>query len=324
MPPALGFKMTIRLKLICAAGLLILCSAWFWKRYYLVHDIGEGPAGPPVAAEPFQRVWRDGPVVLLGLGDSVTDGYGSTPGHSFFQRLAEPPKDEFSGMKGKNLSAVFSRMKVLNKSISGTTSSSVVENELIHLHPFPMDTLGVIVVSTGGNDLIHNYGRTPPQPEAMYGATRAQAGPWIVDYAKRLDGIVERLGELFPGGVKIFILSIFDPTDGVGDISNAELPVWPDGLAILGAYNQVIAGCAKRHTNVRLVDVHEAFLGHGIHCAQFWRPCYHADDPAYWLYGNLEDPNDRGYDAIRRLILLAMCEVFARAPADGAGRVPGG
>jgi hypothetical protein len=31
---------------------------------------------------------------------------------------------------------------------------------------------------------------------------------------------------------------------------------------------------------------------------------------AYVYYGNLEDPNDRGYDAIRRLLLLAMGEVL--------------
>ncbi len=29
-------------------------------------------------------------------------------------------------------------------------------------------------------------------------------------------------------------------------------------------------------------------------------------DPHYWFYFNLEDPNERGYDAIRRLFLLEM------------------
>ncbi len=315
MTPTLGIAMTRRLGLLSTAGLLILGSAWFWKRYYVVHDAGAGPAGPPVAAAPFQRTWRDGPVVLLGLGDSVTEGYGSTPGHSFFERLAVAPPDEAGDMMGRNLRAVFPRMTVLNKAVCGTTSSAVVENELIRLRPFPADTLGVVVVSTGGNDLIHNYGRTAPQAEAMYGATRAQAGPWVADYARRLEGMVARLEELFPGGAEIFMLSIFDPTDGVGDISHAELPDWPEGLAILADYNRAIAGCAERHAHVRLVDAHGAFLGHGIHSAQFWRPCYHADDPGYWLFANLEDPNDRGYDCIRRLLLLAMCEVFARAPA---------
>jgi hypothetical protein len=225
-------------------------------------------------------------------------------------------------MKGRDLTAVFPHMTVLNKAISGTTSSAVVENELIHLRPYPADTLGVIVVSTGGNDLIHNYGRTPPQPEAMYGATMDQAGPWIADYARRLDGMVARLEELFPGGAEVFLLSIFDPTDGIGDIANAELPAWPDGLAVLCAYNQAISGCVKRHAHVHLVDVHAAFLGHGIHSAQFWRTTYQAGDPGYWLYGNLEDPNDRGYDCIRRLILLSMCEVFAPAHTVVSDRGP--
>ncbi len=324
MPATLGFTVTRRLGLICAAGALLLGAAWIWKRYFLVHDMGEGPAGPPIALDSFHQTWRDGPVVLLGLGDSVTDGYGSSPGHSFFQLLADPPGDEFSDMKGRNLTVAFPRMKTINKAISGSTSSTVVENELIHLRPFTADVVGVVVLSTGGNDLIHNYGRTPPQPEAMYGATWNQAKPWIADYAGRLDGIVARLEELFPGGAEIFMLSIFDPTDGVGDISNAELPAWPDGLAILGAYNQAIAGCAKRHAHVHEVDVHAAFLGHGIHCAQFWRAEYHAEDPGYWLYGNLEDPNDRGYDAIRRLLLLAMSGVFTHANPLASGVGAGG
>jgi hypothetical protein len=55
MLPLLPFTPTRRLALICAAGALVLGAAWIWKRFYLVHDIGEGPAGPPVALESFQR-----------------------------------------------------------------------------------------------------------------------------------------------------------------------------------------------------------------------------------------------------------------------------
>ena len=35
---------------------------------------------------------------------------------------------------------------------------------------------------------------------------------------------------------------------------------------------------------------------------------YDALDPHYWYYANLEDPNERGYDAIRRLFLIQMSE----------------
>jgi hypothetical protein len=51
------------------------------------------------------------------------------------------------------------------------------------------------------------------------------------------------------------------------------------------------------------VPIYRAFLGHGIHCTQFWRSVYCSDDPHYWFYVNLEDPNPRGYDAIRRVFL---------------------
>ncbi len=239
--------------------------------------------------------------------------------------MTAPPSDEFSDIQGRNLAAVFPHLRVLNRAISGSTSSAVVGNELSHLKPFPTDTFGVVFISTGGNDLIHNYGQGSPEPEAMYGAKREQARPWIAAYATRLDGIVGRLEELFPGGAEIFMLSIFDPTDGIGDIEHAGLPAWPDGLAILSAYNQELAGCAQRHPHVHLVDVHAAFLGHGIHCDQRWRSTYQAGDPGYWLYGNLEDPNDRGYDCIRRLILSSMCEVFSQpAHAGQAGRISDG
>ncbi len=306
----------LRLRLLLIGGFLLLVGAWTWKRYWLVHDIGSGPAGPAVAAELFAKPWRAGPTVLLGLGDSVTDGYGSTKGHSFFELLAAQPADDLPDLRGRDLRAVFPQLRAVNRAISGSTSFDIIDRVLGKFTPYPPDTLGVVVLSTGGNDLIHNYGRTRPSEQAMYGATLNEAQPWIAGYANRLDGTVTRLGQLFPGGVEIFVMTIFDPTDGVGDIEAAGLPAWPDGLTILHAYNEEIAACARRHAQVHVVPVHDAFLGHGLHCAQPWRSTYHRDDPGYWLYENLEDPNDRGYDAIRRLFLLSMGGVFsARAAA---------
>lgn len=60
-----------------------------------------------------------------------------------------------------------------------------------------------------------------------------------------------------------------------------------------------------------LVDIHGAFLGHGINCTKNWTEHYRADDPHYWYDSNLEDPNERGYDAIRRLFLLKISEAFS-------------
>jgi hypothetical protein len=143
----------------------------------------------------------------------------------------------------------------------------------------------------------------------MYGATWEAAVPWISNFEARLRSMVKQIAAHFPGGCHIFLANIFDPTDGVGDIERAGLPAWKDGMKIFTAYNDVILRCSQQNSFVHLVDIHRAFLGHGIHCTQFWSTHYDARDPHYWYYINLEDPNERGYDAIRRLFLIEIQKV---------------
>ena len=108
----------------------------------------------------------------------------------------------------------------------------------------------------------------------------------------------------FPGGCAVMLATIYDPTDDVGDIENAGpifwLSAWPDGRAIFYAYNDAIRAAAAKHDHVHLVDVHRVMLGHGIHCREPGNEFYREEDPTYWYFVNLEDPNERGYDAIRR------------------------
>ena len=138
----------------------------------------------------------------------------------------------------------------------------------------------------------------------------AQAKPWIENFEKRLENILSEIEARFPGGCHIYLANIYDPAVEQGDAEKAGLPHWPDGLAIIASYNRIIDQCASKRQNVYLVDIHSAFLGHGIHCAQFWRAHYCKDDPYYWFHENLEDPNERGYDALRRLFLLRMAQRF--------------
>jgi hypothetical protein len=122
--------------------------------------------------------------------------------------------------------------------------------------------------------------------------------------------MLDLVEEKFLGGCEIFLGDIYDPSDGVGDAGSVFLPSWPDAMAIHAAYNEAIHRSADRRERVHCVPIHRTFLGHGIHCTQFWRKHYRADDPHYWYYENLEDPNDRGYDALRRLFLVEMAAVF--------------
>ena len=288
-------------------GILIIVGVPTLIEFRFCRPPGNGPAGPEVASQPFDDTWTPRRVHLLGVGDSITRGLGADrPSHSFFNRLLANPEDEWDDMKERSLSKVLPNLTSANFAISGSTS---IDHARVIAEEIPRHEeglFGLVVMTSGGNDLIHPYGRRPPSEGAMYGATMEQAKPWIENFGDRLASNLTGIESKFPGGCLIFLADIYDPTDGVGDAPSVFLPPWPDGLAILAAYNETIRNTANRFENVHLVSLHETFLGHGAHCRQFWRRHYRSDDPHYWFFTNIEDPNDRGYDAIRRVFLNTM------------------
>lgn len=304
-----------RLRLLVGLGLLLVAVSVFYIRYFLARPVGSGPAGPAVEAAAFEKPWTERKVKLVGIGDSITAGLGAdTPSHTFFNRLVTNPDDEFADMRGRCLTAVLPNLEHENIAMSGSTSREHLHHINDRLATHDEQVFGLVVMTTGGNDLIHSYGRRPPTECAMYGATLAQAEPWIENYAQRLGTMLDSIQEKFPGGCEIYLADIYDPTDGVGDAPSVYLPHWPDGLAIHARYNQAIAKCAAARPYVHVVPLYDTFLGHGSHCRQFWRSTYDRSDPYYWYFENIEDPNDRGYDAIRRLYLNAIVEHSALAP----------
>ena len=192
-----------RLAILVTTGLLIVAAALVYSR-----PVGSGPAGPVVDRELFAREWSSRPVVLLGLGDSVTQGLGASPGKSYFLRLVENPADEFDDMRDINLSRVLPNLEAVNRSVSGMTSIECVVHQLPELEQYSEDVFGAVVITVGGNDVVHNYGRTPPREEAMYGARVAKIVEWKRSFDERLETIADRVRESFPGGCHIFIADI--------------------------------------------------------------------------------------------------------------------
>jgi GDSL-like Lipase/Acylhydrolase family len=298
-----------RRRLLCllVAGASAIAAAAAYIEFHFHLPEGNGPAGPVVAAAPFDHVWTGRKILLIGLGDSVTAGFGAGPGRSYFERLlTNPVSDE--DMQGKALLQVLPNLQTRNLAMSGSNSLQHLAIAAEKLDLQPIDVFGLVVMTSGGNDLIHWYGRTLPQEGAMYGSSWEQAQPWIAAFANRLQQIFALIRQRFPGGCRIFIADIYDPSDGQGDPESAWLPAWPSVVRIHGAYNEAIHQAAAQFEFVHVVPMHAAFLGHGIHCRKFWRRHYRASDPHYWYASNLEDPNERGYDAIRRVFLNAICQ----------------
>ncbi len=299
-----------------AAIAAIVCVGFYLYTSARPLPTGSGPAGPPVPSEAFGQVWSERPVLLVGLGDSITRGFGAPPGLSDFDLLVRNDDSACPDMRGQDLGSVYPSLKQLNRSVSGTSSFSLLESQIPGFPRQDAGVRGVVVITTGGNDLIHWYGRQPPSEGALYGCTVDQARTWAANYGRRLDRIVAAVNSRFPGGCDVFLANIYDPTDGVGDAGSAPVPLpdWPDSVEVLGLYNREIEAACRRHGNAHLVDIHALFLGHGTHCRDWRGQHYRRDDPHYWYFTNFEDPNARGYDAIRRAFLLEMIRVLRPEP----------
>lgn len=292
---------------------IILVFSYIGWRLYLVTRVlpmGSGPSGPSILKKPFQEIWSEKKIVFVGLGDSITTGYGAPLKHRYFSLLQSNDDVQYPDMTGCDLTHVLPNLEAYNYSENFTITQDHLDRQLPRLSVQPVDVEGIVVITSGGNDLIHNYGLSPPKDGAMYGCTYEQAVVWTENIKRRIQKLLDGVIETFPGGCEIFLANIYDPTDGVGDPQIVGFPRWPDAVKILSLTNQKIAELCDSYKNVHLVDIHSEFLGHGIHCTECWRKHYRKDDPHHWYYHNLEDPNPRGYDAIRRLFLLEMIKIL--------------
>ena len=112
----------------------------------------------------------------MRIGDRTAGLGASHVDLSYFSRLARNPEAEFTEMKGRCLAAVIPNLTTKNIAVSGSNSIQ----HLVHiddLEAHDVGVMGIVVMTTGGNDLIHWYGRGKPREGAMYGATLQQAQP---------------------------------------------------------------------------------------------------------------------------------------------------
>ena len=61
-----------RVTWLVAVGGLFIAGSLVVRYYWLARPVGQGPAGPEVPRHLLDKIWTDRPVLLLGIGDSVT------------------------------------------------------------------------------------------------------------------------------------------------------------------------------------------------------------------------------------------------------------
>ncbi|MFC5000026.1 GDSL-type esterase/lipase family protein [Dactylosporangium cerinum] len=210
-------------------------------------------------------------MAYYALGDSISiDDYAGGPGLGAASLLADD--------LGIDLTML---------ARDGATSDDVVRYQLDKVEGRP----ALITLTMGGNDLLTTLFAPakvglPPDLDAAH-RTVAQVA---TNYAIALPALTAT-------GARVVLSTVYDPTDGTGDLSWVGLPAWEGGLEVLAALNAMIRDAAARH-GAAVADLHAAFLGHGAEAGDVTGAEPRPDNRDLWLCGHIE-PNAWGAGAVR-------------------------
>jgi lysophospholipase L1-like esterase len=210
-------------------------------------------------------------VAYYALGDSISiDDYAGGPGLGAASLLA----DDF----GIDLTLL---------ARDGATSHDVVRFQLDKIEGRP----SLITLTMGGNDLLTSLfspagaGSVPDRDAALRTVEQV-----ATNYAVAMPALVAT-------GARVVVSTVYDPTDGTGDLSWVGLPPWEGGLEVLASLNAAIRDAAAGH-GAAVADLHAAFLGHGAKAGDITAADPRPDNRDLWLCSHIE-PNAWGARAVR-------------------------
>ncbi|MHA1580529.1 MAG: SGNH/GDSL hydrolase family protein [Candidatus Freyarchaeota archaeon] len=226
----------------------------------------------------------------VALGDSMLiDYYAGGPGWGAASLLYKNLDDVYPDWKGKDLSTLYPGIKFHNLTSDGATTSTVLNWQLPRV-PTGENQPTIVVITVGGNDLLHNYG-VPEEKGVELSYEMKRNLLKIISYLQD--------PERFPKPAKIYIGNIYDPSDGMGNLEEEGYSPWPDGLKVLDNWNRRIQEVAKEK-GLTLVDIHRHFLGHGVNYDDPSGRYYDPENNTPWLRLVIE-PNALGAHEIRKL-----------------------
>ena len=222
----------------------------------------------------------------IGLGDSISiDEYAGGPGWGAISLFYRNKDDVYPEWKGKDLRSIYPGIHFHYLASDGAITTTVLADQLAALPPGDDDPT-LITLTIGGNDFLSGLG--PP------GGIAREA---IDDFRSNLTQILGILRESYPNCF-IILGTIYDPTDGVGDLAIPDVDV-QEAYALFHAFNKAICDIGEAH-GAHIADIYSHFLGHGSHHADPNNPHYCPNDPSCWYVQDIE-PNARGAHEVRRL-----------------------
>lgn len=238
---------------------------------------------------------------LLVLGDSISiDLY---PGLDVAERegLPLPPDglgaasllhrnddDRWPGFHERDLASLRPDLRITALAEDGATTTRVLGIQLPQV-PDDLQQPALITLTAGGNDLLALLDLSPwPTEEPPPGGESRQEA--VQKVARLLERIAERVRSRFPTST-LLVATVYDPSDGTGKLEEDGIER-PEAVEALRSFNDRVQALADGD-GVRVVDLHDHFMGHGIT----------EPDPRerwYWPHSIIE-PSARGAHEVRRL-----------------------
>ena len=236
---------------------------------------------------------------FLALGDSISiDLY---PGLDTAERegLPFPPDglgavsllhrnddERWPEFEGRDLVASEPGVPLTDLAEDGATTTRVLGIQLPRI-PEEVEEPALITLTAGGNDLLALLD-LPPWSRAAEPAESRRNG--VDKVARLLERIVERLRNRYEAST-LLVATVYDPSDGTGRLEeNGD--VRPEALEVLATFNARVRGL-RDGGSVRVVDLHEHFMGHGLTAPE-------PSERWYWPHSIIE-PSARGAHEVRRL-----------------------
>jgi lysophospholipase L1-like esterase len=154
-----------------------------------------------------------------------------------------------------------------NLTVDGATTDDVLRQQLPSVRATTEPA--IVTITAGGNDLLMNLRATRPPVRLVEGIL------------ERLTRIVDEVQRMLPNATTL-LATIYDPSDGTNVLYGETLDREAKWLARV---NEGIRALADSRDGVKLADVHERFLGHGLSVAESER--------WYWS-GLIFEPNAEG------------------------------
>jgi lysophospholipase L1-like esterase len=198
--------------------------------------------------------------LYVALGDSISiDEYP--------QRETGLPEIGAVSLFSHALRQRFPQVRVQDLTADGATTEDVLHHQLPRVSPSPEPA--IVTITAGGNDMLLNLRAARPPVNLVDGMI------------ERLTRIVDETSKKLPAAM-ILLGTVYDPSDGTNVLDGERLDREAEWLRRFNDHVRTLAGSRDR---VRLADIHQQFLGHGLTAPE--------EDRWYWS-GLIFEPSAEG------------------------------